>query len=978
MTADWPQIDPNAVTSSSDLFGGELFGDELMDMYNSAAVVGSASETMGSIGEIPNLLPTTPGDPSANKEAEMNKAAEVANHPAAAQVAMAPDADDADDGLGAFRPSTSFSDFTHLLGAGDKSTDKQKAGQNTHADCDDPKSRKRMRGPSEATNEPAPSEGSEPPSPKKRAVSESDPNEFETASAACAENGVDPSLPANNPSPAPVASVLPAQVPTTLPEQQLNAEPQTTVNGSSIPTAQLTSNTNPVIQAAPTPALVLGPGLTQMSVPAPEPPSSSPSLGESVVGGTVQPTAAPLPAPLAAPPAAPLPAPSIMTPAPSGAGLTLAPPNIKTELVSPPPVPVGGTGAVPAAPVVTPNPAPLPAPTATSAVVDTRVAQIVPQSSFAQPLAPPHVQPTVASPPVAPTAMAPPTLAPPPVAPPAVAPPSAAQPVVAQPAVAPPTAANSVVVPPVALTKPPVAVAGIQTATAVSRPVMTMQSKVKTAPVAAQPASAARGQTSEADFRDVAQQAVTNLIMNAGAVKAQQSAAPVAAPSKPVSAFSVKTDDTGKKPVDTSSSHIAALTSSNWVAACSASVAGAPPGTQAAAQAAALAAAAAANDPAVVKANRAKRANLTADERARQNRDRNREHARNTRLRKKAYVEELKRTLTELVAQRDAQELEKRHEAQRDLEVREVRFRVMEEFLKLRAQGGNPALLARWVAILEEGFTLTLPKTEYRTMVHRRSRQAQVPVPGNLPRSVSLDNAAASARAAKLQESLLAKEQTFKGAAEVMEDASHLASFLSSLGHGPHVPVVGAAGAVCFSYLCDRKKFMMDGVTAVLEWSATTSGVMSRGIPSDLILKGTMRATFNSASNKLMCAELLFDTGAVSSHLKALMVSPGVAQQTCDAVAAVAAAAQMTASEADALLDSIQMPQLADVPAPAPASLHVMSNPPQVVMTAPNTVTSSAVSVSSNDKGDSSSDESVDDKGTVTIPPGALGTVLTG
>jgi hypothetical protein len=39
--------------------------------------------------------------------------------------------------------------------------------------------------------------------------------------------------------------------------------------------------------------------------------------------------------------------------------------------------------------------------------------------------------------------------------------------------------------------------------------------------------------------------------------------------------------------------------------------------------------------------NRARRQYLTPDERARQNRDRNREHARNTRLHKKAYVEEL-------------------------------------------------------------------------------------------------------------------------------------------------------------------------------------------------------------------------------------------------------------------------------------------------------------------------------------------------
>ena len=52
MTADWPQIDAAAVSASSDLFGGDLFGDELMDMYNSSAVVGSDGADHGAIDSI--------------------------------------------------------------------------------------------------------------------------------------------------------------------------------------------------------------------------------------------------------------------------------------------------------------------------------------------------------------------------------------------------------------------------------------------------------------------------------------------------------------------------------------------------------------------------------------------------------------------------------------------------------------------------------------------------------------------------------------------------------------------------------------------------------------------------------------------------------------------------------------------------------------------------------------------------------------
>ena len=242
--------------------------------------------------------------------------------------------------------------------------------------------------------------------------------------------------------------------------------------------------------------------------------------------------------------------------------------------------------------------------------------------------------------------------------------------------------------------------------------------------------------------------------------------------------------------------HVAALTSNNWVAACAASISDAPPGTAEAAQAAALAAA---SDPAAAKAARARRATLTADERARQNRDRNREHARNTRLRKKAYVEELKRTLTELVTARDAGELERRHEKQRELEVREVRYRVMEEFLKLRARGSEANLLARWVAILEDGFTLTIPKTDYRNMVQTQNI---------ISRQVSTTSVNGT------MDSLVDPTlQVLRGATECFDDASKIATFLQSV----------ATGTIVQAYNCDRKKFMMDGINAMLEWSHTTN-----------------------------------------------------------------------------------------------------------------------------------------------------------
>jgi len=117
---------------------------------------------------------------------------------------------------------------------------------------------------------------------------------------------------------------------------------------------------------------------------------------------------------------------------------------------------------------------------------------------------------------------------------------------------------------------------------------------------------------------------------------------------------------------------------------------------------------------------------------------------------------------------------------------------------------------------------------------------------------------------------------------------------------------------------------------------------------------------------------LLFDTGHISQQLKRLVIQPAppvpavtpqqpvpiLSTENCDAVAAAAAAAQAAAHEADALLDSLQMPQLAAV-----------SMVPPVVVTAPVSVTepcnvvasapTAAVSVTSLDKAESSSDESI-------------------
>lgn len=307
----------------------------------------------------------------------------------------------------------------------------------------------------------------------------------------------------------------------------------------------------------------------------------------------------------------------------------------------------------------------------------------------------------------------------------------------------------------------------------------------------------------EDNFKGVAKAAVLNLIQNACNAKV------TSGNSITEDSDSEESSPSFKKSVDTSTAHVQALTSANWMSVCSSS--SVPPKSDSTDPSPVLSAS---DDQTDSKLVRSRRASLSADERANLNRDRNREHARNTRLRKKAYVEELKKTLTDLVTQRDAAELEKRHEKQRDLEVREVRFRVMEEFLKLRARGSDANLLARWIAILEDGFTLTLPRTDYRQMV---GPKVLLPNYTGLLRSVT----AAEVDTNPVNASI----QVLKGAAECMDDALKLHHFANSLGRiGPG----RSQNSVSCNITCDKNNFMMDGVNAFLEWNLVTSGATQK------------------------------------------------------------------------------------------------------------------------------------------------------
>jgi len=103
---------------------------------------------------------------------------------------------------------------------------------------------------------------------------------------------------------------------------------------------------------------------------------------------------------------------------------------------------------------------------------------------------------------------------------------------------------------------------------------------------------------------------------------------------------------------------------------------------------------------------------LTPAQRAKQNRDRNREHARSTRMRKKAYVQKLKDLVEGLHAERAEQVRARRVAVQHLAEQQQVRRSVVRRFLQYHCNFERAP--RQWKTLLEDDFWLKQPVTPYR------------------------------------------------------------------------------------------------------------------------------------------------------------------------------------------------------------------------------------------------------------------------
>eukprot|EP00559_Dactyliosolen_fragilissimus_P004004 CAMPEP_0184856860 /NCGR_PEP_ID=MMETSP0580-20130426/2037_1 /TAXON_ID=1118495 /ORGANISM="Dactyliosolen fragilissimus" /LENGTH=1118 /DNA_ID=CAMNT_0027352121 /DNA_START=102 /DNA_END=3458 /DNA_ORIENTATION=+ len=221
---------------------------------------------------------------------------------------------------------------------------------------------------------------------------------------------------------------------------------------------------------------------------------------------------------------------------------------------------------------------------------------------------------------------------------------------------------------------------------------------------------------------------------------------------------------------------------------------------------------------------------MTEEERALANRLRNREHARNTRLRKKAYLEQLKSTLDELCRERDALVTERAGAATLLLEMQKTRTDVLLSFFALRSKYDKRRNV--WSSILDESVTCVMPVTPYRSFP------------------------ASEVQVSKCQ-------RTIMGVDAMIADAASIHVLFNSIVDRSKFP----EGNVQFRYTLIAEEAVVSGNQMMARWGMTSVNLKALGARAEVGKVGMLCARFNSA-HKIVALEIMFDVMAFMLQLK--------------------------------------------------------------------------------------------------------------
>ena len=226
----------------------------------------------------------------------------------------------------------------------------------------------------------------------------------------------------------------------------------------------------------------------------------------------------------------------------------------------------------------------------------------------------------------------------------------------------------------------------------------------------------------------------------------------------------------------------------------------------------------------------------TEEQRVQYNRERNREHAKNTRIRKKAFVEQLKISVDELCRERDNLISERAMAANLMVETHSKRVDVLRSVFALRAGYSFDQKRELWSSILDESsFTCRLPVTPYQSFA---SSEVQV---SNCQR-------------------------TIVGVDAMISDAASNFVFLDSIVDRAQFP----DGKIKFQYTLVTEESVVAGNQLMARWTMSTLNAKMLGANTELHQSGMLLCKFNTA-HKIVALEIMFDVMAFMLQVKMAM-----------------------------------------------------------------------------------------------------------
>jgi len=224
----------------------------------------------------------------------------------------------------------------------------------------------------------------------------------------------------------------------------------------------------------------------------------------------------------------------------------------------------------------------------------------------------------------------------------------------------------------------------------------------------------------------------------------------------------------------------------------------------------------------------------STEDKKQQHRDRNREHARNTRIRKKEYLEKLTATVDTLSKEREALQREKMGHENLRRETQSTRTQVLMSFFALRSSYERHREM--WSLILDEScFYCVVPVTPYRSFP------------------------ASEVQVSKCQ-------RTIMGIDGMINDTASLHVLVASLvDRTKHIN-----GKIKFAYTIVTDDTVMVNNQMMARWILTSSNAVEMGAKQEIRKQGMLYCRFNS-KHKIVGIELMFDVMSFMLQLKTAM-----------------------------------------------------------------------------------------------------------